>query len=73
MYLITLRQRRNWTQEELCERSKVAQNTISRLERDPRARPTIVTVKQLGKALKVNPLSIRFGPVPVRNPAESRA
>jgi transcriptional regulator with XRE-family HTH domain len=62
MHLRTLRQRRGWTQEDLCKKSKIAQNSISRLERDKDARPSIATVIALGKALDVDPMSIQFGP-----------
>jgi transcriptional regulator with XRE-family HTH domain len=62
MHLRTLRTRRGWTQDELCRRSKIPQNTISRLERLKTARPTIQTVIALAKAFAVDPLSIEFGP-----------
>lgn len=62
MHLRTLRKRRGWTQEDLCKKSKVAQNSISRLERDKGARPSIATVVALGKAFDVDPMSIQFGP-----------
>ena len=62
MHLRTLRKRRGWTQVELCRRSKIAQNSISRLERDRHARPSIATVVALGKAFDVDPMSIQFGP-----------
>jgi transcriptional regulator with XRE-family HTH domain len=62
MHLRTLRKRRGWTQEDLCKRSKIPQNSISRLERDKSARPTLATVVALAKAFDVDPLSIEFGP-----------
>jgi transcriptional regulator with XRE-family HTH domain len=62
MHLRTLRRQRGWTQEDLCKKSKVAQNSISRLERDKAARPSIATVIALGKAFGVDPMSIQFGP-----------
>lgn len=62
MHLRTLRRHRGWTQEDLCKKSKVAQNSISRLERDKDARPSIATVIALGKAFGVDPMSIQFGP-----------
>ena len=62
MHLRTLRKRRGWTQEDLCHKSKVAQNSISRLERDKDAKPSIATVIALAKALDVDPMSIQFGP-----------
>jgi transcriptional regulator with XRE-family HTH domain len=62
MHLRTLRKRLGWTQNELRRRSKVAQNSISRLENDPTARPAMVTVLALAKAFGVDPKSIEFGP-----------
>jgi transcriptional regulator with XRE-family HTH domain len=62
MHLRTLRKRRGWTQEDLCRHSKIAQNSISRLERDKDARPSMATVMSLAKALEVDPASIQFGP-----------
>ncbi len=62
MHLRTFRKRRGWTQEELEKRSKVPQNTISRLENDKNARPALATVLALAKALGVDPMSIEFGP-----------
>jgi transcriptional regulator with XRE-family HTH domain len=62
MHLRTLRTRRGWTQDDLCKRSKVPQNSISRLEREASARPTLQTVLALAKAFAVDPLSIEFGP-----------
>jgi transcriptional regulator with XRE-family HTH domain len=62
MHLRTLRKRHGWTQEDLEKRSKIPQNTISRLENDKDARPALVTVVALAKAFDVDPLSIQFGP-----------
>jgi len=73
MHLRTLRMRRGWTQDDLCKRSKVPQNSISRLERDKTARPSLVTVVALAKALEVDPLSIEFGPPRVRTRSRARA
>jgi transcriptional regulator with XRE-family HTH domain len=66
MHLRTLRKRRGWTQEQLSQRSKIAQNSISRLETDKDARPSIATVIALGKAFEVDPMSIQFGPPRVK-------
>jgi transcriptional regulator with XRE-family HTH domain len=60
--LRTLRTRRGWTQDDLCRRSRIPQNSISRLERDRSARPRFQTVQALAKAFAVDPLSIAFGP-----------
>jgi transcriptional regulator with XRE-family HTH domain len=60
--LRTLRTRRGWTQDDLCQRSRIPQHTISRLERDRAARPRFQTVLALAKAFAVDPLSIAFGP-----------
>jgi transcriptional regulator with XRE-family HTH domain len=62
MHLRTLRKRRGWTQVELSRQTKIAQNSISRLERDRHARPAMATVIALAKALQVAPTSIQFGP-----------
>jgi transcriptional regulator with XRE-family HTH domain len=62
MHLRTARKRLGLTQEELEKKSKVAQNSISRLENDKDARPSLATVVALGKALGVDPMSIEFGP-----------
>ncbi len=63
-YLRTLRQRRQLTQVELERLSNVAQNTISKLESNPRARPVYDTVVALAAALHVRPDQLRFGPDP---------
>jgi transcriptional regulator with XRE-family HTH domain len=64
LYLRTLRERRGWTQEQLEQISHVAQNSISKLERNPNARPAFPTVAKLARALDVGPLDLRFGPDP---------
>jgi transcriptional regulator with XRE-family HTH domain len=65
-YLKTLRLRRQLTQWELeaLTRGRVAQNTISKLESKPHARPTFATVAALADALHVRPEQLRFGPDP---------
>jgi transcriptional regulator with XRE-family HTH domain len=62
MHLRTLRRRRGWTQAELCRKTQIAQNSISRLEHDRHARPAMATVIALAKAFGVDPTSIQFGP-----------
>jgi transcriptional regulator with XRE-family HTH domain len=62
MHLRTARKRLGMTQEDLQKKSKIAQNSISRLENDKNARPSLATVVALGKALGVDPMSIEFGP-----------
>jgi len=69
-YLKTLRERRHLTQEQLERLSGVAQNTISKLERRPMARPVFDTVAALARALDVDPLELRFGPDPARTPRD---
>jgi transcriptional regulator with XRE-family HTH domain len=71
MHLRTLRKRAGWTQEDLCKRSKIAQNSISRLERDKGARPSLATVIALGKAFGVDPLTIEFGPARTKTRARA--
>jgi transcriptional regulator with XRE-family HTH domain len=74
MHLRTLRKRRGWTQVELSRQTEIAQNSISRLERDRHARPAMATVIALAKALQVAPTSIRFGPPRrARMPQERRS
>lgn len=63
-YLKTLRLRRQYTQVQLKRLSQVAQNTISKLESDPQARPTFATVLALANALHVRPEQLCFGPDP---------
>jgi transcriptional regulator with XRE-family HTH domain len=70
--LRTLRTRRGWTQDDLCQRSRIPQHTISRLERDRSARPRFQTVLALAKAFAVDPVSIAFGP-PRRKPRVASA
>lgn len=63
-YLRTLRERLDLTQNQLAARSRVAQNTISKLESNPHARPVFETVRLLAGALGVNAMQLRFGPDP---------
>ncbi len=62
MHLRTARKRKGFTQEDLEKHSGIAQNSISRLENDKNARPSLATVVALAKALDVDPMSIQFGP-----------
>jgi transcriptional regulator with XRE-family HTH domain len=64
-YIRQLRRRLRLTQEQLAERSGVAQNTISKLETTAVA-PTYAVVLAVARALRVDPQSLRFGPEPVR-------
>jgi transcriptional regulator with XRE-family HTH domain len=64
IYLRTARERRRLTQEELAAISHVAQNTISKLETHPQARPAFPTVMALARALGVSPAALRWGPEP---------
>jgi transcriptional regulator with XRE-family HTH domain len=64
IYLRTVREQRGLTQQQLESLAQVAQNTISRLESSPKARPVFETVVALAKALHVDPLQLRFGPDP---------
>jgi transcriptional regulator with XRE-family HTH domain len=64
VYLRTRRERLGLTQEALAARTKVAQNTISKLETNARARPVFTTVAALASALQVDPRDLRFGPDP---------
>jgi transcriptional regulator with XRE-family HTH domain len=61
MHLRALRRRRKLTQAELAKISKVAQNSISRLEIRADANPTLATVQALADALGVKPTTIEFG------------
>lgn len=73
MYLVSLRKRKGWTQVELRRRSGIAQNSISRLETNPRTRPTMETVRALGKALRVDPLLLQWGPPPGKGGPDASA
>jgi transcriptional regulator with XRE-family HTH domain len=68
MYLKTLREMRGLKQEQLVKLAGVAQPTISRLERDAKARPIWATVRALARALHVAPDQLRFGPDPQARP-----
>jgi transcriptional regulator with XRE-family HTH domain len=71
-YLRTLRDEQGLTQEQLAAISGVPQNTISRLESSPLARPTFGTVQALADALGVDPRTLRFGPDPNRPATRAR-
>jgi len=64
VYLRTLRERMRLTQEVLAARTGVAQNTISKLERNPHARPVFRTVAALATFFRKDPRDLRFGPDP---------
>jgi transcriptional regulator with XRE-family HTH domain len=67
-FLRTLRLRFGWTQEELAARSGVKQSTISKYEtRD--GTPMFATVVALAKALRIDPVYLKFGPQPPRRRA----
>lgn len=73
IYLRTRRERLGLTQEELSSKSKVAQNTISKYESNPNARPVFDFVVALAVALGVaDPRQLRFGPDPRRRPIAAR-
>ena len=72
VYLRTRREQLRLTQEALESSSGVAQNTISKLESNSRARPVFQTVIALAASLGVDPLRLRFGPDPQRPPASRR-
>jgi transcriptional regulator with XRE-family HTH domain len=71
-YLRTLREHRRLTQQQLERLSEVRQNTISKLEHKPHARPVFSTVVALARALGVRPEQLRFGPDPDVSPIERR-
>ena len=48
-----LREQRDWTQEQLAEKSDLDQTFISGIERGTR-NPTIITITKLSKALKTS-------------------
>ena len=66
IYLRTRREELRLTQEQLEARSGIAQNTISKLESNPEARPEFLTVMALATTLGIDPLRLRFGPDPAR-------
>lgn len=61
IYLKPARVKARLTQQALAEKSGVPQEVISRLERNPDAKPTFGTVVNLADALKVDPRALRFG------------
>ena len=66
IYLRNARERKGWTQEQLEERSRVPQPTISRLETRDDVRVSADILMKLADALDVDPRALRFGPVPER-------
>lgn len=64
---------RGLSQEQLQILSKIPQNTISRLESNPLARPSFATVNALARALNVDPRQLRFGPDPDAPPSKREA
>ena len=74
MYLRSLRLKADLTQRQLAQRCRprVAQNTISKLERDGRIRPSHSTVVAIAKALDVDPATIRFGIDPRTRQTDAR-
>jgi transcriptional regulator with XRE-family HTH domain len=66
VYLRSRREQLGLTQEALEQSSGIAQNTISKLESQPHARPAFSTVMALAAALGVDPTQLRFGPDPRR-------
>jgi transcriptional regulator with XRE-family HTH domain len=64
-YLRTIREQHGLTQAQLADKSHVAQNSISRLERG-RTRPTFQTALALASALGIAPETLRFGRDPRR-------
>jgi transcriptional regulator with XRE-family HTH domain len=55
-----LREQREWTQEQLAEKSDLDQTFISGIERGTR-NPTIITITKLSKALKTSVSSLCEG------------
>ena len=68
VYLKTEREKRGWTQVQLAARSGVAQNTISKLERNEKTRPGFPIVVALAMALAIDPARLRFGQNPRQHP-----
>ncbi len=64
MYLRSVRLRRRLTQAQLSEKSGIAQNTISKLERRAMIRPGMATVRAIARVLDVDPLKLQWGPDP---------
>ena len=50
-----LREQRGWTQQELCERSRVGRITVSRIENGHTKGIDFETLEKLAKALDVHP------------------
>jgi transcriptional regulator with XRE-family HTH domain len=68
-FLRVLRLRLGLTQDELAARSGVHQSTISKYETQHGLTPTFGSVVALAKALRVDPLYIKFGPEPPKRRA----
>jgi DNA-binding XRE family transcriptional regulator len=66
IYLRTRREQLKLTQEDLERITGVKQNTISKLETQPRQRPLFSTVQRLANALGVHAERLQFGPDPNR-------
>lgn len=64
IYLLTARTKAKLTQEQLEEKAGVPQAVISKLERNPDAKPAADTVFKLADALNVDPRALRFGQPP---------
>lgn len=63
MTLKAARDKREWTMEELAERSGVSKATISELESGNRTNPTTDTVTKLEQALRLRRGTLVFGQV----------
>ena len=64
IYLVTARKRRKLTQAELGRRIGKPQSFIAKLELGTKPDVTRDEAVALGRELDIDPLAIRFGPVP---------
>lgn len=61
IHLLTARTKAKLTQEQLEAKSGVPQAVISKLERNPDAKPSFDTVVKLADALAIDPRALKFG------------
>lgn len=61
IYLRVARKKAGFTQKALEAKSGVPQAVISRLEKNPDARPAFDTVIKLADAIGIDPRALRFG------------
>jgi transcriptional regulator with XRE-family HTH domain len=69
IYLRTARRQAHLTQTQLAKKARITQKQVSELETNPDLRPLFQTVVAIAQALNLEPMQLRFGPVPARRKA----